>query len=482
MPTAIRLAVVGGGITGLTAAYRLHQLLPAARIELFEASDRLGGVLSTHRSGDTLLELGADSFIDKLPMAVELCQEVGLGDQLIPTNEAQRRALVLHDGKLHPVPQGFVQMRPEQYGPMLRTELLSWRGKSRLLAERWIPSPIEIANVDYDESVASFATRRLGREVFQRLVQPLVAGIYTADPYQLSVAATMSSALKAEKKHGSLRGAVLARGGTANENSSSRGARYASFVTLRGGLSELVDALAKRLALASLHLNHSLSGLAQAADHRWSITHSSAKNPEVFDGVVVALPAPRAANLLATTDTELSYSLSRISYASSAVVGLLYRRDQIKDPLNGFGVVVPTIENRRIVAASFSSVKFPGRAPDEQVLIRVFLGGALQPELLERTDGELVDLAHAELRVILGIEDKPLRADLVRWNEKMPQYHVGHLQLVERIERQIDKLPGLELAGNAYHGVGIPQCVASGDKAARRLAESLKLIRPARDE
>jgi len=472
----LRLAVLGGGISGLTAAYRLTQLLPQAQIELFEASERLGGVLQTRREEGLLIELGADSFIDKLPAAVELCRELGLGDQIIPTNEQPRRALIAHAGRLHRVPEGFVQMRPEKYGPMLRTQLLSWRGKLRLLAERWISSPADLERENFDESVASFATRRLGREVFERMVQPLLAGVYTADPYQLSVAATMPTALEAEREYGSLSRAMLATRKQASAEqdfaekaSKDSGARYGSFVTLRGGLGQLIETLTDRLSDINVRLNHPITAVTRTPDHHWSV--SPAK--EAFDGVIVALPAPRAGQLLTTADAELSTLLESIPYASSAVACLVYQRDQISDPLDGFGLVVPTVERRQIIAASFSSIKFPGRAPIDQVLIRVFVGGALQPELLDLPDAEIIGLAQRELSDLLGIRGEPLHMDLVRWQQKMPQYHVGHVQLVDRIESLAAQHQGLELAGNAYRGVGIPQCVQSGDSAARRLVDTL---------
>ncbi len=469
-----RLAVIGGGISGLTAAYRLTQSLPQAQIELFEAGDRLGGVLHTRREEGLLMEYGADSFFNKLPAAVELCQELGLGDEVISTNQEPRRALILYDGNLHPVPEGFVQMRPEKYGPMLRTKLLSWRGKLRMLAERWVSSPAELANEDFDESVASFATRRLGHEVFERMVQPLLAGVYTADPYQLSVEATMPTAFEAERQYGSLIRAAMAARKKASQTkaSSDSGARYGSFVTLRHGLAQLIDTLAGQLNGVELHLNTPIASVTPTADRRWTVSRS-AGNETVVDGVILALPAPRAGEILANTDAKLSDELQSIPYASSAVVVLVYRRDQISDPLDGFGVVVPTVEGRQVVAASYSSIKFPGRAPVDQVLIRVFVGGALQPELLEKPDAEIVQLAQAELSDILGIRGEPLRADLVRWNEKMPQYHVGHLSLVDRIESLVSKHAGLELAGNAFRGVGIPQCVQRANGAARQLVRHL---------
>ncbi|MCA9231029.1 MAG: protoporphyrinogen oxidase, partial [Planctomycetales bacterium] len=354
------------------------------------------------------------------------------------------------------------------------TRLLSWGGKFRLVAERWIPAPKEIQCADYDESVASFATRRLGREAFERLVQPLLAGIYTADPEQLSLAATMPDAIVAEREYGSLTRAILHKARQASSegggsDSRASGARYASFVTPREGLGQLIEALAQRLPPAGIHLGKPISRVSRTSDQKWMVYLENNEPCGPYDGVVVAVPAPLAAVLVDEVDPQLGELLSNISYASSAVVCLVYRRDQIARQLDGFGLVMPSVEQKNIVAASFSSVKYPGRAPDDQVLVRVFLGGALQPEKVDLTDEKLQQLAEDELGELIGIRGAPLRVDVVRWREKMPQYHVGHVQLVEAIEQRVAQLDGLELAGNAYRGVGIPQCIHSGDNAARRL-------------
>lgn len=478
-----RFAVLGGGISGLTAAYRLTQLVPHASIEVFEASSKLGGVLSTHRDGEYLIEHGADSFLKKLPWAVELCEELGLGEELLPTNPRGRRALVVRDGRLYPVPEGFVILQPHRMLPMLCTPLLSWGGKLRVLRERWATSPEGLQAADYDESVASFATRRLGREAFERLVQPLLAGIFTADPYQLSLAATMPDAICAEREYGSLTRALLMKSKledtTSRGASDSRasGARYASFVTLRRGVGQLVETLAGRLPAERIHLDTAISSVEKRENRRWTIQQEGGTSHGPFDGVVVALPAPRATTIVENVDTQLGELLGRISYASSGIVCMVYRRDQIAHRLDGFGLVVPTVEGRNIIAASFSSVKFPGRAPDDELLVRVFLGGALQPELVDLPDKKLQELAHADLKQLLGITGQPLRVDLVRWHEKMPQYPVGHVQVVDAIEKRVAALEGLEVAGNAYRGVGIPQCVRSGNAAARRLQENYEHTR-----
>jgi oxygen-dependent protoporphyrinogen oxidase len=459
------LAVIGGGITGLAAAHRLHSLLSTAELRLFEAGPRLGGVLHTQRRGDLLLEHGADSFIDKTPWAVELCRELGLADQLVPTNEQHRRALVVQSGRLHPVPEGFVVMQPRKWGPLLRSPVLSVAGKLRALAEPWISTPAAALGRGYDETVASFATRRLGREAFDRLVEPLMAGIYVADADQLSLAATMPEFLEAERTHGSLRRAAQAN---ANGKTSS-GARYESFLTLRRGMSSLVETLGGTLPPDCIQFDSPIVELARIADRRWSVTPAG-RPASVFDGVVIATPAPQAALLVEKIDPQLAHLLARIEYASSVVVTHVYARSALSQPLEAFGFVVPRIEGRSLLAASFPGVKFPGRAPDDLVPIRAFLGGALHPEVAGQTDDELAALAHGELRELLKLLSEPMETHVARWPASMPQYRVGHVQQAGAIEHLAGAHRGLALAGNAYRGVGIPQCIRSGEDAAEKLA------------
>jgi protoporphyrinogen/coproporphyrinogen III oxidase len=464
-----RLAVIGGGISGLAAAHRLHRLLPMAELRLFEASPRLGGVLHTQRSGDLLLEHGADSFIAKTPWAVDLCRELGLADQLMPTNQQHRRALVVRKGELHPVPEGFVVMQPRKWGPLLRSPVLSVAGKLRALAEPWVSTPAAARAPGYDESVASFATRRLGREVFDRLVEPLMAGIYVADADQLSLAATMPEFLDAERTHGSLRRAAQA---TANGQTTA-GARYESFFTLRGGMSSLVDALARALPPECVELKAPVVELTRTADRRWSANVMGRPAAE-FDGVVIAAPAAQAAMLVEKIDPQLAHLLGRIEYASSVVVTHIYSGAALPSPLEAFGFVVPRIEQRSLLAASFPSGKFPERAPADRVPIRAFLGGALHPDVISQSDDEVAALAHRELRDLLKSTGDPLETHVARWPASMPQYRVGHVQQAGAIEHLAGVHRGLALAGNAYRGVGIPQCIRSGQDAAERLAALFK--------
>jgi len=466
LPT--RIAVIGGGISGLAAAHRLAELLPQAELELFEASPRLGGVLHTVERDGFLIEQAADNFLVKPPAGVELCRQLGIADELLTTDESRRRAFVVRSGKLVPIPEGFYLMSPRKLWPLLRSPALSLAGKLRLLVEPFIGrSPGE----GEDESVASFARRRLGREVFERLVQPLVAGIYTADPEQLSMAATMPQFLEYERNAGSLLRATLGSPASAGQSESASGARYGLFVAPQRGMTSLVTAIASRLPRTKIHLNASVSGLS-FVDDRWHVESQAASgvSHSDFDAVVVALPAHAAARVVERCDAELAGELAAIEYASCAVVSLGFERRQIGHALDGFGFVVPQSERRRIIAGSFASLKFAGRAAADQVLIRVFIGGAVQPELLDLPDRELTRIAREELAELLQATGEPLVADVARWPRSMPQYHVGHLARVDRIEQLAAKHARFALAGNAYRGVGIPQCIASGQAAAERIA------------
>ncbi|MEX2316908.1 MAG: protoporphyrinogen oxidase [Pirellulales bacterium] len=475
-----RIAVVGGGISGLSAAHRLTELLPRAKLTLFEASQRLGGVLETvHRDG-YLVERSADNFLTTRPAGVDLCRRLGIAGKLLPTDETRRRALVVHGGRLLAIPAGFYLMSPRRLWPLVRSPVLSVRGKLRLLAEPLVPPRggvieqgtgsgergAESFIPERDESVASFASRRLGREAYERLVQPLVAGIYTADAAKLSMAATMPEFLRYERENGSLLRATLN-----SDSDSTSGARYGSFVAPRDGLGSLVAALVERLPAGCVRLGTRVIQIGRVANGDWQLEFEPRAAIEHYDAVIVALPSHAAAGILETHDAKLAAELSAIPYAGCVVVSCAFQRDQIADALDGFGFVVPQIENRRIVAGSFASNKFPGRAPQGNVLIRTFVGGSLRPELMGLPDEDLRRLVLDELADLLTIVGRPQWVDIARWPQSMPQYQVGHLSRVAQIERLAARWPSLALAGNAYQGVGIPQCIASGEAAADRVAK-----------
>lgn len=456
-----RVAVVGGGISGLAAAHRLVELSRARgqRIDLalLEATTRLGGVIATECSGGFVVESGPDSFLSEKPAALELCQRVGLGERLIGTREQFRRTYVVRAGRLHALPDGFLLMAPTRFWPLLTTPLFSWPGKMRMALDLVLPRRGAID----DESLSSFVTRRLGREALERVAQPLVGGIYTADPDRLSLAATMPRFIEMERAQ---RSVILAmwrqqRRGARSAGDGS-GARWSLFLSLERGLQELTERLAQRLPEGVVRLGQPVRALERTAAG-WRIDGGLD-----YDTVVLALPAHAAAGLLGGVDAVLTDELAAIPYASSAIVNLAYRREDIPFPLDGFGFVVPHVEQLALLAGTFSSLKYPGRAPADHVLVRAFVGGALQPEMVALDDSELVARVERELAGLLGVRGQPALTRVARWPRSMPQYEVGHLERVARIRARLAAIPGLHLAGNALSGVGIPDCIAAGERAA----------------
>lgn len=466
VPSTPSIAVIGGGIAGLAAAYRIQELASALRVTLYEAGPQLGGVLRTEHAGGYLLEASADNFITNPPEALALCRRLGLEDQLLPTNAELRGAEIVRRGRLHRVPEGFLLMAPHDAWQVLRSPILSWPGKLRLLSECLVARRQDSLR---DESLASFVTRRLGREAFERLVQPLVGGIYTADPDQLSMAAALPRFWKMEQDHGGLMRAVW-KERRRSENGS--GARYSLFVTLRDGMRQLVDTLAARIGNERIRLRAPVSAI-DSTEIGWRLRFSDGTTAE-HAAVIVATPAYQAAALVRGLDPSLADELHAIPYAGTVLALAGYRLDQIARPPRSFGFVVPTTERRDILAASFSSLKFPGRAPAGRILIRVFLGGALRPDQLQLDDAEVRAIVHRELGELLGATGEPELFQIHRWPQAMPQYHIGHLDRIARIAARLQSQPSLALAGNAYTGVGLPQTIASGTAAAERILERLE--------
>lgn len=475
----MRLAVIGGGLSGLSAAYYLHRAMPGAQLSVFEAQNRVGGVIVTERRDGWLIEHGADCFSTNPPEALQLCRDLGVEGDLIEPEPRGRRAMISRGNRLLPVPEGFVLMRPTRMGAVLRSPLLSWSGKLRLIAERFVKPRQD----DSDESLASFVRRRFGRETLDRLVQPLVAGIYTADAEQLSMQATMLQFVKMEREHGSLIAATLAsrREEAASLERASSGARYGQFRVFPEGMGRLLEELARALPAGTIEYDTRVEALERTSDGRWRV-RIRGREDVLVDGLLLAVPAPVAASLLQST-TENSTAaeqaagraaaeLAAIPYASSALVVLGVETSRIARLPDAFGFVVPAIDRRRILAGSFASHKFPGRTPAGRTLIRVFMGGALQPGLLEQDDAGLIRIAREELAELIGLSGEPELSFVRRWNRAMPQYHVGHRQRVERIEAELAQLPGLEIAGNGLHGVGIAPVVGTARRAAERLTQS----------
>lgn len=469
----LRVAVVGGGITGLAAAQRLVSKSSTAQVTLFEASRRLGGIIRTEEADGFLIELGPDSFITNKPAGLRLCQEIGFTEQLISTDARYRRSLVLRNGQPMAVPDGFMLMAPAKPWAIMTTPVLSLGGKLRLLAEAFVGRK---AAAD-DESLASFVRRRFGRQTLDRLVQPLVGGIYTSDPEKLSLKATMPRFLDMEQSHGSVIRATLAQQNSesAREGASGSGARYGLFASAANGLSSLIgclEAWLKKSGRVQFRTGSTITKISppDGAQGKWSVSTEGSGAAEDFDSVIITLPTHAAARLLPDQSCQgLTSLLKKIEYASSAIVVSGHKLSDFRNPMDAFGLVIPAIENRKILAVSFSSRKFPNRAPEGHILLRTFVGGAMQPQLLQMDDDTMVATVNSELKDIFGMSADPMFSEVVRYNNAMPQYHVGHLELIAQIEAAQAKIPGLQLAGSSYYGVGIPDSIASGQTAADRV-------------
>lgn len=467
-----RIAIIGGGISGLAAAHRLLELSrttqQAIQLTIFEASSRLGGTVQTELRDGFLLERGPDSFISEKPEAVALAKRLNIDSHLIETNEPFRRSFIVRNGRLRPVPEGFQLLAPSRIWPFIRTDIFSLSGKLRMAADLLLPK--RSVNGDNDESLANFVRRRLGREALERMAQPMVGGIYTANPESLSLKATLPRFLDMEEKHRSLILGMWRQGRNSQNVKGVSGARYSLFLSFDEGTEVLVNALEKRIQdsnQAKIRLRTSVEAL-ELCDNTWKLRTNTGDRLEV-DSLCLALPAYTSASLLSNVSPQLSSILNQIKFASTATVNLAYRREAIEHPLDGFGFVVPFIEKRSIIACTFSSVKFSQRAPAGHVLLRAFVGGALQPEMFELDEQEITQRVMKDLSALLGVKSQPLFTEVSKWRNSMPQYEVGHLRRVDEIESLVAKLSGLVLAGNSYRGAGIPDCIKSGEAAAKDL-------------
>ena len=490
-----RIAVIGGGISGLAAAHRLVELDPACEPTLIESRSRLGGALWTIHEEGFQVEQGVDNFITTLPWGLDLCRRLGLEDRLVQTDPEYRQTFVVRAGRLHKLPDGFLMMAPTRMWPLVVTPILSPLGKLRCALEYFIPPRQD----DADESMAAFVRRRLGREAYERLVEPLISAVYAADLEKLSVLATLPRFREMETNHGSLVRAMrrqMKEMRTQRQGPAESGARFSMFVTLREGLSSLVRALTDRLPEGSVWLETSVERIERDGDgwklwtkptveegsraakpaSVWDATPKAIQpRPErfpsggKFDAVIFAAPSHVGARLLAGIDPVLAEKLGTIEHSGTAILSLGFRREQIGHPLDGMGIVVPAVERSPILACSLSSQKYPHRAPEGKVLLRVFVGGSRYPDMAEMDEDEIRPRVLGELRGWLGIEGEPIYSRLARWPRTMPQYHVGHKDLVSEIEARTAELPNFELCGNAYRGVGIPDCTHGAEQAAERI-------------
>jgi oxygen-dependent protoporphyrinogen oxidase len=457
-----RIAIIGGGIAGLSAAFYLEKARRAgANLQwvLFEKSDRLGGVIQTERRDGFVIEAGPDSFLSIKPDASRLCQELGIGDQLIPSNDASRKTYILIKSQLVPIPHGLEFMVPTRIWPMATTPLFSFSTKLRMVAELFSAVRKDAG----DESVGDFVLRHFGQEMVDRVAEPLLAGVYGGNAERLSIRAVLPHFAEMERQHGSLvratlKAKALARPGTKPQP---------LFTSLRNGMQQMVEALTAALPQASIRMRQQNLQLRPVNDD-WQV--ESGGIGERFQAVLLAVPAPAAAGLLRQFHPGLIEGLSRIEYTSTAAVALAYDQAELAA---GHGFLVPRSEGRRLMACTFVHKKFSHRAPDDKKLLRCFFSSSRMPGLLTHSDEALQQFARQELKEILGVTAEPRFARTFRWDRAMAQYETGHLDRVAEMEKIIAAMPGFHIIGNSFHGIGVPDCIKSARLAVEQITSGV---------
>jgi oxygen-dependent protoporphyrinogen oxidase len=454
----VDVAVIGGGIAGLSAAWELQRR--GARFVLLEAGPRWGGVIRTERADGFLLEGGPDALLAQKPEAERLCRALGLGERIVPTNPSPRAVYVLRRGALHRLPDGMILGVPTRLAPLAATRLLSWPGKLRMAADLVLPRRRAAA----DESIAAFFRRRLGRQALERLGAPLLAGIHAGDAERLSVQATFPRLVELEGRHGSLiRGFMAARART--------GPAAPPFFSLTGGLAEITGALVAALPADRLRRHAPVRSVRREAG---GYVLEAGVGPAIrAAGVVLAIPAPVAAGLVEPLDGEAAALLAGIPFVSTAVVCLGFRREHVAHPLDGYGLVAAGGERLRTTACGFFSTKFPGRAPGGHVSLRAFLGSARDPDVLAMTDAELIQTALAELAPALGLSAPPVLTRVFRWPGATPQMQVGHLARVAALEARLAGMPGVAITAAGVRATGIPDTIADARLAAAAVLDAI---------
>ena len=460
-----RIAIIGGGISGLSAAYRLEKARAAGipvEYTLLESSARVGGSISSEQVEGCMVEAGPDSFLTEKPWAAALCKELGLGDEIIGSNDAHRKTYIVVHGKLVPMPDGLMFMVPTKLVPTALSSLFSWSTKVRMARELLHPPRPMVG----DETVGELVERHFGAEVVDRLADPLLSGVYGGDANKLSARAVLPRFVEMEEKYGSLSRAMLAAHNKMAATPRTQPARPL-FSSLKNGMQQMVDAIVARLSPEAIKPGSRVRGI-YPHNGGWRLAVELADD-SYYDAVVLATPANVAGALLEPVDPELANDLLGITYSSSVTVALGYYMDQLKHLPPGFGFLVPRSEGTRMLACTFVHNKFPHRAPPNKGLLRCFLGGARDEAVLSLSDDELLDAVRQELKRFIKLDVNPIFARVYRWRGAMAQYESGHIARVDRIEKRMRDMAGLALAGNAFHGIGVPDCVRSGQQAAETI-------------
>ncbi len=470
-----RVAIVGAGIAGLSTAYYLSKLSrqegQPLEIAVLEKKGRLGGSILTEQVDGFLMEGGPDCFLSEKPWALQLCRELGLEKEVVGTNRQVRRTFILWKGKLHEIPEGFMLLAPTSLWPFAKSPLFSLPGKLRMGLDLILPRK----RSDEEESLATFVRRRLGGEALERIAEPLVAGIHAGSPESMSLQSTFPRFIDLEQEHRSLIWGMYQR----KKRFAHLHPHYTMFITLRQGMEGMISALEKALTPKDVSLGREVAGLEKSqgkppGSPSYRLKVRGEKMDLDADAVVLATPAFVTAGLLQRIDGNIAQQLRAIPYCSTATINLAYERPQIDHPLNGYGFVVPRLEGRRIMAATFSSIKFPGRAPEGKVLLRCFVGGAKNEDIVSWGDDELLAAVTGDIGEILEITGDPILVRIFRWNKAMPQYTLGHEERLSRIERWLSRNPGIFLTGSAYRGIGISDCIHQAELTAEQVLRFIK--------
>ncbi|MCC9075302.1 protoporphyrinogen oxidase [Litorilinea aerophila] len=475
-PQPYHVVIVGGGITGLAAAYFLLTRSKTMDLPLqctvLESSSRAGGKVYTelvdgYGPEPFVIEAGPDSFLTQKPWALELALELGLEERLLGTNDERRKTYVLLKGQPVPLPEGVVLIAPTRLQPFLESPLISPLGKLRMALDLILPPK----RGNEDESLADFIRRRLGKEALDKIAEPLLAGIYNAEAEEQSLLATFPRLRELEKKHGSLiRGMLAGHRQRSAPNQEATGRPRSAFMSFRNGTQELIDALVKALPPGCLRLKSPVQVMGREHDGRYRV-YNPIDPPFIADAVLMTTPSHVTGRLVANLAPDATFQLMYIRYVDTGTISLAYRREDVSHPLDGFGVVIPRSERRSINAITWTSSKFKHRAPEGYVLLRVFFGGSRTPHMMELDDEEILATVRRELGEILGIQAAPVFHRIFRWIEATPQYTVGHLKRVETIESVLPR--NLLVAGSPYRGIGLPDCVHQAQLAAEKILANL---------
>ena len=446
MTGPVKVAIIGGGISGLSAAYYLSKA--GIRAALIEKQDRLGGVIETHRVADCIVEAGPDSFLASKPAALDLIRDIGLESEVISSNDHLRRTYIKKNGRLVPMPDGLMMMVPTKMAPVAASNLISWPTKIKMGLE-YFRKPSAAAG---DRSVAEFVREHYGQETVDYLAEPLLSGVYGGDPEELSASATLGQMVALETRYGS-----LTRGVIESRKKAPPGGGGSLFRTMKSGLGQLVDGIEAKLTVDRIHAA-ATAVERTAAGFRIALGNGSSIEA---DKVIVACPAHAAGPLLRPLDPAMADGLSAVRYNSSMTIGLIYDKVKLGHPLNGFGFLIPKVERRKMAACTWVGTKFSHRVPDHLALIRCFVGGGAAATAEEMRD---------ELRELMGVTAEPVATCIYHWDRAMAQYTVGHAGRIAGVTGRAKQIPGLYLAGNAYEGIGIPDCIRTGRAAAAAAA------------